>query len=256
MRRKISAAIITKNEEHNIRRCLEAVKWVDEIVIVDSGSTDKTLDICREYGCKIIETGWHGFGPQKKMATDACSHDWVLSVDADEEVTPELAAEIQSLLEQEKLLAGYRIKWLSYYVTDWIRHSGWNRTWKTKLFDRTCGNFNDSLIHEKVVVKGEKANLRGLLKHHTYPDLDTVARKIDDYSRMGADMLRDKGKQSGLFSAYAHGFAVFAKMYLFNFGFLDGRIGLVLATNYAFATYYKYLRLWVDQRQVASGKGS
>jgi len=241
---KLSAVIITKNEERNIERCLRSVSWVDEIVVVDSGSQDRTLDICRQFGCKIIETEWLGFGPTKQHAVNAATHDWVLSIDADEEVTPELQEEIKTVLQQNQHMNGYRIRWLSYYIKKWVRYSGWNKQYKLKLFNRQYGHFNDSLIHEKVVLEGPGAKLKHVLKHHTYPDLATFTRKMDSYAEMGARMLYEKGKEGSLWSAYLHGMATFIKMYFLQLGFLDGKVGLILASNYAFAVYYKYLKLW------------
>lgn len=242
--KKLSAVIITKNEEKNIERCLNSLKWVDEIVVVDSGSQDRTLEICRRFGCKILETEWLGFGPTKQLAVNAATHNWVLSIDADEEVTPELQTEIKTILQQSQPLNGYRIRWLSYYIKKWVRYSGWNKQYKLKLFNRQYGHFNDSLIHEKVLLEGPIGKLNHALKHHTYPDLTTFTRKMDSYAEMGARMLYDQGKKGSLWSAYIHAMAMFVKMYFLQWGFLDGQVGLILASNYAFAVYYKYLKLW------------
>jgi len=241
---KISAVIITKNEENNIERCLKSLNWVDEIIVVDSGSTDRTMDICREYDCKIIKTEWLGFGKTKQLSVNSASFDWVFSIDADEEVTPELREEIKNVLSKSDKKNGYKIRWLSFYLKEWIGHSGWDKNYKLKLFNRKYGKFNESLIHERVILEGHVGKLKNVLKHHTYPDLSTFTKKMDSYAEMGAKMLLEKRKKTSLFSAYVHGFATFIKMYFIQLGFLDGKIGLILATNYAFAVYYKYLKVW------------
>lgn len=245
--KKISAVIITKNEERNIERCLQSVQWVDEVVVVDSGSIDNTLDICRKYKCIIVETDWLGFGKTKQLSIESASNDWVLSIDADEEVTEELKTEIITTLSQDKIASGYKIKWLSYYVNSWIRHSGWNKNYKIKLFNRNHGKFNDSMIHERVIIEGEVVKLKNVLRHHTYPDLKTFLLKTESYAQTGAQVKFDEGKSGSLLTAYIHGAVTFFKMYIIKAGFLDGKIGLILATNYAFAVYYKYLKLWEMQ---------
>lgn len=243
--RKLSAVIITKNEEHNIKRCLNSIKnFTDEIVIVDSGSTDRTLEICRSYSCKIISSEWLGFGKTKKLAVNSATNDWVLAIDADEEVTTELAGEIKSVLLKNDLLAGYRIEWLSYFIKGWIKHSGWNKQYKIKLFDRRKGNFNDSLVHEKVIINGEVGYLKNKLNHYTYLDMNSFISKMNHYTTDGAKMLGDKGERASFFGAYLHGAATFIKIYLLKMGFLDGKLGLVLAANYAFAAYLKYIKYW------------
>lgn len=244
MSHKISAVIITKDEEANIERCLLSLDWVDEIVVVDSGSKDNTLAIAQKFDCRIINTEWLGFGPTKKLAVNSAQNDWVLSIDADEEVTPELKEEIKNIFDSGNLLQGYRIKWLSFYLNKWIKHSGWNRNFKLKLFNRKYGNFNDAMIHEKVLLNGKIGRLKSELKHYTYPDLKTVMNKTISYADIGARGLAEKNKSPSLYSAYFHGASVFIKLYFLNLGFLDGRIGIVLATNYAFAAYLKYLRYW------------
>jgi glycosyltransferase involved in cell wall biosynthesis len=248
-RRKLSAAIITKNEESNIERCLKALAFVDEIVVVDSGSTDATTAICEKYGCRIIRTDWKGFGRNKGLAVASVSNDWVLSVDADEEVTPELAREIETVLSRDSVKSGYRIKWLSCYLGKWIRHSGWGRKYKLKLFDRTRGGFSEDPLHETVNLAGETGKLENVLKHYTYPDLDTVLRKAHAYSETAADAMYQEGKRSSVVNAYLHAAWTYVKTFLFNLGFLDGSVGHILATNTAYAVLLKYLKLWEKGRE-------
>jgi glycosyltransferase involved in cell wall biosynthesis len=254
-RRGLSAAIITKNEEANIERCLRSLTFVDEIVVVDSGSTDRTLEICERYGCRITRTGWMGYGKNKQLAVDSVIHDWVLSVDADEEVTPDLAREIETLLSGDSVLSGYKVRWLSCYLGKWIRHSGWNRKFKLKLFDRTRGGFTDDYLHETVKIEGEVGRLRGVLRHYTYPDLDTVTSKAYLTSEMAAGDMFAAGRRSSILNAYLHGTWTYLKTFLFNLGFLDGWVGHVLATNTAYAVFLKYLRLWEKGRKGGDRRG-
>jgi glycosyltransferase involved in cell wall biosynthesis len=247
-RRKLSAVIITKDEERNIERCLRALTFVDEIVVVDSGSTDRTLEICERYGCRIIRAGWMGFGRNKGLAVASASNDWVLSVDADEEVTPELAREIEATLSRDRVKCGYKIRWLSWYLGKWIRHSGWNRKYKTKLFDRTHGTFSDAPLHERVNLDGEVGKLRNVLKHYTYPDLDTAVAKAHAYAEMAADEMFREGRRSSILGAYLHATWAYVKTCILNLGFLDGWVGHVLATNTAYAVFLKYLKLWEKGR--------
>ena len=248
MKRKISAAIITKNEERNIARCLESLDWVDEIVVVDSGSTDRTLEICEEHCCRIIRTEWLGFGPTKQRAVDSVSNDWVLSIDADEEVTPGLAGEIQEILAQEEIKAGYKIRWLSMYLGKWIRHSGWNKQFKPKLFDRTKARFTDAVAHETVKIEGEVGKLKHALRHYTYPDLATVKSKMESQAEWGAQLLDQKGRRPSRLNAYTHSAWTFFRTYVLGAGFLDGHTGLTLAKNRAYMVYLKYIRHWQRHR--------
>jgi glycosyltransferase involved in cell wall biosynthesis len=241
---KISAAIITKNEQNNIERCLKSLLWVHEIVVADNGSTDATISICEKYPVRLVKTTWQGFGKTKQFAVDQTSNDWVLSIDADEEITPELRAEIEKKLSQEKDKAGYMIKWRSYYVTDWINYSGWDNQYKLKLFNKTKGGFNDDKIHETVILDGPTGKMKNPLMHYTFPDFKTYIHKTESYSDIGMEKLRQRGKKPSLVNAYLHGIFTFIKMYFLKMGFMDGRIGLILATNTAFATYYKYLKFW------------
>lgn len=249
MKRKISAAIITKDEERNIGRCLQSLDWVDEIVVVDSGSTDLTLEICNKHGCKVIRSEWLGFGPTKQLAVDSVSNDWVLSIDADEEVTPELASEIAGTLAKDDIKSGYKIRWLSMYLGKWIRHSGWNRQFKPKLFDRTKGRFTDALAHETVKIEGEVGRLRHPLKHYTYPDLATVRSKMESQAEWGAELLDQQGRKPSRLKAYTHCAWTFVRTYVLSLGFLDGHVGLTLAKNRAYTVYLKYIRHWRKHRE-------
>jgi len=241
---KISASIITKNEESNIKRCLESVKWADEIIIVDSGSTDKTLEICQFYHCKIIETEWLGFGLTKQIGVNAASNDWVLSIDADEEVTSELKNKILELVQSTKFHA-FNIKRVSYYLKKRIKYSGWQTDYPLRLFNKQYGNFNDASVHESVVMDSKNAStIQALLYHYPYQSISSHIGKINLYTQLGAEKLFDKGKKTTLIYAVLSGIVKFIKMYLIKKGFLDGKEGFVLAVLSGFSSTLKYFKLW------------
>jgi glycosyltransferase involved in cell wall biosynthesis len=240
----LSVAIVTLNEESNLRRCLESIKWADEIVVVDSGSTDRTKEICLSYGCKFIESPWLGFGKTKQLAVANTTHDWVLSIDSDEEITPLLKQEIIALLQTEPAYQGYRIKRDSFYLGKIIRHCGWNKDYTLRLFNKQNGNFNDKIVHEFVDVKGRIAYLKNTMLHYTYPTLDSHINKMTRYARLGAEQIQSKGRKATILTAIIRGKCKFLKMYFLQSGFLDGREGFLLSLNSGWGVYLKYITLW------------
>ncbi|MCD4819155.1 MAG: glycosyltransferase family 2 protein [Candidatus Cloacimonetes bacterium] len=240
---KLSITIITKNEEKNIERCLESVKWADEIIVVDSGSIDNTLKICEEHDCKIIKSKWLGFSLTKRKAVSYAKNNWILSIDADEEITTELKDKIGKILEKPKYNA-YSIKRISYYLGNKIKHCGWNRDFPLRLFDKNFGNFNDKIVHESIVVDGKKGRIYQPMLHFTYPTIESHIKKMDQYSTLGAQTLFEKNRNSTILEAILRGFFKFIKMYFIQLGFLDGANGFVLCENSAIGVYLKYLKLW------------
>ncbi len=239
----LSAAIIVKNEERNIRRCLESICWIDDIVVFDSGSTDKTLDICREYGCRIFEGKWPGFGPAKQYAVSKTRYDWVFVIDADEVMSPELADAVSRVVTSPDA-DGYRIRRFSHYLGRLIRHSGWNRDCTLRLFHKQRGHFNDKIVHESVQIpSGIIGLIREPLYHYPYPDINTHLRKIMHYTNLAAESAVRKGEKSGLLAALVKGDFKFFKMYVLQAGFLDGREGFILAVLSAWGVFLKYLKI-------------
>jgi len=239
----ISGIIITFNEEKNIAACLESLTWVDEIVVVDGGSTDKTVEICREYTDNIyMHPDWPGFGPQKNRALDYASGDWVFSIDADERVTPPLRKEILEVLGDPAAIA-YEIPRLSWYCGRFIRHSGWRPDYVLRLFKRQAGRFSNDLVHEKVLIEGKVGRLQNDLIHYSFRDLEQVLKVVNNYSTLGAQQKFRMGAKAGLTKAILHGLGELASTYLLKGGFLDGRQGLMLAISNAEGVYYKYLKL-------------
>jgi len=242
--KNISIVIVTKNEESNIERCLESVKWADEVTVVDSGSTDKTLEFCQAYHCKIIETEWLGFGLTKQIGVNAATNDWVLSIDADEEVTSELKSKILELTQSTKFHA-FNIKRVSYYLKKRIKYSGWQTDYPLRLFNKQYGNFNDASVHESVVMNSNNTStIQAPLYHYPYQSISGHIGKINLYTQLGAEKLFNKGKKAPLIYAVLSGIVKFIKMYLIKKGFLDGKEGFILAVLSGFSSTLKYFKLW------------
>jgi len=240
---RLSIILITKNEEHDLADCLKSVNWADEIIICDSGSTDATLDIARQFSDKVYSTDWPGFGPQKNRALDKASGQWVLSIDADERVSPELKDEILGVLSSHNPADAYSIPRHSFYCGHPIRHGDWRDDRVTRLFQRNKAKFCDSLVHESLQVEGQIASLKAPLIHHAFKDLHEVLRKIDHYSTLGAQNRHQKGKTGSLSQALGHALWTFIRGYIFRLGFLDGKAGFQLAVSNAEGCYYRYLKL-------------
>lgn len=240
---KISAVIITKNEEANIGRCLNSLGWVDEIVVVDSGSTDKTIEICKEYNCQIVISEWLGFGRTKRLAVDSATNNWILSIDSDEEVTPELENTIKEILANPKS-DGHRVKRSSFYLGKMIKHCGWNSDYPLRLFNREYGNFNDKEVHEAVEIREEGSKIESPLLHYTYPTLEGHIDKVNRYSSLQAKELYKKNKNYSFFLIPIFVLNKFINMYFLHLGFLDGKKGFILSYISAFGVFLKYIKLW------------
>ncbi len=247
---RVSAVVIAKDEEASIARCLASLSWADEVVVVDTGSRDRTVQIAEGMGARTLKTQWRGFGLTKRFATEQATNDWVLSVDADEVVTPPLAEGIVRVLRGGPRAAAYRIQRRSFYLGSPIRFSGWQRDRPIRLFDRRRGTFNDRIVHEFVVVEGPVETLRcGLLLHYPYPTLDAHLAKMGRYAALGAQVLHDRGRTATIAGAVARAGAKFTKMYVLLGGFLDGRAGFLLAWNSSYGVFLKYATLWELSRR-------
>lgn len=245
----LSVTIIVHNEEQHIRACLESVAWADEIIVVDSGSTDATLVICQMYTTNVFsETDWQGFGVQKNRALQHASHDWVLSIDADERVSPALRTVIEIAMQRTDIV-GWRIPRLSNYCGRFMRHSGWYPDKVLRLFRHSAGQFSNDMVHERVIVDGKIDDLDEPLIHYTYTDLDEMLIKLNAYSSAGAQQAFEQGKRASLSIAVFKGLWAFIRTYLLRLGFLDGREGFLLAVSNAETTYYRYLKLMYLQEQ-------
>lgn len=242
----LSVILITRNEAHNLDDCLQSVRALaGEIVIVDSASTDATLEIAQRYGAVVASPpDWPGFGPQKNRALDLATGTWVLSIDADERVPADLAREIAAVLAADAPALAYKMPRLSWYCGRFIRHSGWRPDYVVRLFRRGQARFSNDLVHEQLLPTVPVKALRHSLLHYSYLDFSQVLRKTDAYSTAAAQQAFAKGKRASLGQALGHGLWAFVRTYLLRAGFLDGAHGLALAISNAQASYYKYLKLW------------
>ncbi len=247
----ISACLITRNEAANVRDCLESLKFLDEIVVIDSDSDDGTPGICREYTDRVYQTDWLGFSATKNLCIEQAVHPWVLVIDADERVTPELRAEILDLKEPAD---GYQLPRQNYFLGKWIRHSGWSPDYTLRLFKKSAGKFGERAVHEAVDLNGIQGRLKNPLSHYTYKDVTSYITRLDRYSSLAAQqMLRDRTgdgltpalRHVGLvLSAATHPPFTFLKMYVLQLGFLDGLHGFILAALHSFYVLAKYAKLW------------
>jgi glycosyltransferase involved in cell wall biosynthesis len=246
----LSAILITRNEEANIRDCLASVAFAAEIIVVDNGSTDSTVALAREAGARVIEVNdWPGFGAQKNRALDAATKPWVLSIDADERVTPELQREILAVVNAPSPDAqAYDMPRRSSYCGQYMAHSGWYPDRVTRLFRRGSARFSDDVVHERLLAPQPVGHLRSDLLHRSFPDLESVLDKMNRYSTAGAQRMLEQGKRSSPAGAVLHGLWAFVRTYVLQLGFLDGRMGLLLAVSNAEGTYYRYLKLWLLRR--------
>lgn len=245
---KLSVILITKNEARNLRQCLQSVAFADQIVVVDSGSTDGTQAIARDAGALVIETAdWPGFGEQKNRALDAATGDWIFSIDADERVTPDLAAEIAAVMKADPKSAtdAYEVPRKSWYCGKFINHAGWSPDYVTRLARRHAVRFSDDLVHERLLVEGSTGRLKTALLHYSFRDFSQVLHKIDMYSTLSARQRYARGQRGSVGKAVLHGLAAFIRTYIFKRGFLDGSHGLALAISNGEGSYYRYLKLWL-----------
>lgn len=253
---RISATIITCNEEHNIREALEALIWVDEIVIVDSGSTDGTLDICRRFTDRVFHRDWTGYVDQKNHAVEKAAFDWVFSLDADERPSRALIDEIQQLRRAGFRHAGYRIPRLAFFMGRWIRHGDWFPDFQLRLFDRRRGRWEGGRVHESVRISGDPGFLKGEIHHFTYRNLSDYLRRLETYSSLAAADYGDRGKRASGSMLLLNPATTFLRGYLLKRGFLDGVPGLMVAVMAAVSVYFKYAKLYEKSVSGHSGPRS
>ena len=241
---RLSLIVITKNEEAAIARCLRSVDFADEIVVLDSASTDKTAEIARALGARVIVArDWPGFGPQKNRALAEATGDWILSLDADEWIEPELAAEIAATIARADAADGYEIPRRSRFCGKIVRHGDWRGDRVLRLFRRGRGRFSDDRVHERVIVEGRVGRLASALEHDSIKDPADAADKIDRYATAAAEELAAEGRTSSAAKAAFRGWAAFLRGYLLRLGFLDGLTGLRVADYNRRYTYEKWARL-------------
>lgn len=239
----LGIALITKNAAAQLDACLAAVAWADKIVVLDSGSTDATLEIAAKHGAQIhVTPDWPGFGIQKNRCIDLIDTEWILALDADEVLTPELTAEIRAALANPQANI-YALPRLSNYCGRWMYHSGWYPDFVPRLFKRGSARYSEDLVHERLIFQGELKRFSHHLLHYSFDDLSQVLAKVNSYSSAGAQQRLQRGESSGLLKAISKGLWTFIRCYLVKRGFLDGREGFILAVSNAEGAYYRHLKL-------------
>jgi glycosyltransferase involved in cell wall biosynthesis len=239
----LSLVVITQNAEAHIARCLKSVPFASDIVVVDSGSTDRTLEIAKSLGARVFSEEWRGFGLQKKRATELAKTDLVLNLDADEALGEAAQFELQGLLSQTPRNDAFAFPRLSYHMGRWIRHGGWYPDWQLRLYDRTRANWSDDPLHEKVQAK-EVIRLKSPILHWVFKDLTDQVQTNNRYSGLGTDKLQRKGRRFRLFHLLTKPWVKFFETYFVKRGFLDGMPGFIIAVGAGYSVFLKWSKLW------------
>jgi glycosyltransferase involved in cell wall biosynthesis len=244
---RLSAIVITRNEAANIADCLDHLSFCDERIVVDCGSQDDTVAIAARSGAQAVVRDWLGFGAQKNYALSLATGDWVLSVDADERISPDLAGAIRAALDGD--VDGYEFPRLSSFCGRKMRHSGWYPDYVLRLFRRGRARFTDARVHERVVCDGPVARLSAPLIHHPVARLEDALSRMDRYSTASAADLVGAGRRVSFWSGIGHGLGAFLRTYVLRGGFLDGAEGFLLAVANAEGSYYRYMKAWLAMRR-------
>jgi len=237
----LSVVIITKNEQRMLPLCLKSIYFAGEIIIVDSGSKDKTIEIAKSFGCKVFVEEWKGYGPQKQSAIKKTKYRWVLSLDADERIPPETAEIIKKIVHNPSG-AAYSFPRKNFFHGRWIKHCGWWPDRVVRLFDKEQGKFQ-GIVHEKWVTQGKIIHLKAPIEHYSYQNYSQMLKKLDEYSSGKALELLKEGKKSNIFTPFFHGFWAFIKTYFLRLGFLDGFDGFIISLLNAIGSFFKYAKL-------------
>jgi len=241
---KISAAIIARNEADNIADAIKSVSFADQVVVADTGSADNTVEIARAAGAEVYEINFEGFGNTKNKAFEFCRGEWIISIDADERVSLELAENIQRLIEDGPRYDAYLINRLTYFLGKPVRHSGWYPDYLPRLFRKGRGRYSSNLVHEIMEIDGMIDMVDGLLMHYSYKNLDQYLDKLNEYSSLSAREMLERGRKFNLLDLIFRPPLVFLKMYIFKAGFLDGFNGFILAVLSSYHVFVKYAKLY------------
>ena len=240
----VTATVITFNEAANIQAALESLSWADEIIVVDSESTDDTVAIARKFTDKVLARPWPGYIAQKNFAAEQASHDWVFSLDADERVTPALADEIRQRLSTTSSVSGYRVPRVTFHLGRWMRSTDWYPDYQLRLYDRRRARWAGKYVHESVKADGEVEDLRGELQHYAYRDLSHHFQTMDRYTTLAARQMFEEGRRAGIFDLVVHPPAAFLRNYVLRRGFTDGVPGLIVSAMNARYVGLKFAKLW------------
>jgi glycosyltransferase involved in cell wall biosynthesis len=248
----VSVTVITRNEAAHIEGCLASVAWADERLVVDCGSTDDTVERARRAGARVIVRDWPGYAAQKNFAAGEAAFDWILSVDADERVTPALAAEIQATLHADPSAAGFRIPRVTFHLGRWIRTTDWYPDPQLRLYDRRRARWQPRRVHESVTADGRVGRLTRDLQHYAYRDISHHHATMDRYTTLAADEMFEAGRRAGLLDLAVHPPAAFLRNYVLRRGVLDGVPGLVISAMNAHYVFLKFAKLWARARAAAT----
>jgi glycosyltransferase involved in cell wall biosynthesis len=239
----ISVVIMARNEEANIIDAISSVSFASQVVVADTGSRDRTIELARSAGAEIYSIDFDGYGASKNRALQFCRCEWVLSIDADERVSPELAGAIAAAISSDCIYDGFLINRLTYFLGKSVRHSGWYPDYLPRLFRNGKGKFSERLVHEGIEVDGKTSRLGGLLYHYSYKTLESYLEKMNVYSSLNARETFESGRRYHALDLIARPIAAFMKMYFLKLGFLDGFNGFLLARLSSFHVYVKYIKL-------------
>jgi glycosyltransferase involved in cell wall biosynthesis len=240
----VSAVLIVLNEESNLKACLDSVSWADETIVVDGFSTDRTVELARRSGARVFQKAFHGYGEQKQYAIDRASCDWVLSIDADERITPELRDEIRAVLSDPNAADGFMISFRNIFFGKWLQHAGLYPDFHLRLFRRSSGSMTSSTIHEGIRIKGEIGSLRNPAVHYSYPTIASYIHKMNRYSTL----LASNGKPFTLGHLLFSPLSKFLRLYIGRRGFLDGMAGLIYCLLASFYNFTRDAKIWEKNR--------
>jgi glycosyltransferase involved in cell wall biosynthesis len=244
---KISVTVITKNEEKNISECLKSVDWTDEIIIVDSESTDKTVELAKQFTDKIFIRKWDGYVPQKQYALSLARNEWVLSLDADERISSELKDEILKLSPGE--YSGFKIRRRNFLIDKEITSCGWEKDYQLRLFRKDKTNLNERLVHEKFITEGKIGTLKNAMLHYTFTSFEEYLNKINSYTSLKSQELFQKKKRVGAWTIFSHTISAFFAFFIIRRGFKDGVYGLIISLLHSVSTMMNYIKLWELQNR-------
>ena len=248
----VTVTIITLNEAEHIAAAIDSASFADEILVVDSGSSDATVDIARSKGARVLTRQWTGYVDQKNFAADQATYDWVFSLDADERIPPALATEIRTVLATEPPFHGYRVPRVTFHLGRWIRTTDFYPDYQTRLYDRRFGQWRGRYVHESVTVAGPSGQLKNDLQHYSFRDLRDQVQRVNHYSTLSAKQMYEAGRRTGPLELLVHPPAAFVRNYVLRRGFLDGTAGLTISLINAWSVGLKFMKLWELQRNPGS----
>lgn len=254
---KVTAVVLTYNDAPSIRRCLESIRWADELIVLDSHSTDGTTELCLEYTPHVYQESFSGFGRLRNVAIGKATHDWIFSLDTDEWATEDVRMEIEELLASGPSAQAYFVPRQNYFLGRRIRHCGWYPDYRQpQFFHKGHMRYREDLVHEGFEVDGQIGHLTSAVRQIPFRDIDHFLRKMDRYSALRAEAMHREGRVFRLHQLVSHPLGMFMKMYLMRMGLLDGKPGMILSILYAYYTFVKYAKLWEIEKNLAVGPGA